>query len=112
MILGSLALHVWDITSDVLVAIVLYSEDIVYFGVSIGIMVLGSLFSGFASVKMGSLRGQIVNGDPDQQIHEDLEMDTSTCCGCLFGLAQLEIFVDAYYSISLERKLRVLLTSL
>ena len=50
MILGSLALHVWDVTSDVLVAIVLYNQDIVYFGVSTGIMVLGSLFSSFASV--------------------------------------------------------------
>ena len=50
MILGSLALHVWDVTSDVLVAIVMYNEDIVYFGVSIGIMVLGSFFGSFASV--------------------------------------------------------------
>ena len=54
MILGSLALHVWDVTSDVLVAIVLYNQDIVYFGVSIGIMVLGSLFSSFASLVWGS----------------------------------------------------------
>ena len=50
MILGSLALHVWDVTSDVLVAIVLYREYIVYFGVSVGIMVLGSVFSSFAGL--------------------------------------------------------------
>ena len=65
MILGSLALHVWDVTSDVLVAIVLYNQDIVYFGVSIGIMVLGSLFSSFASVFRGSLRSTMNGKDPE-----------------------------------------------
>ena len=32
------------------------------------------------------------------------DIDASTCCGCLFGLTQLEIFVDAYYSIRLGKK--------
>ena len=103
MILGSLALHVWDITSDVLVAIVLHNEDIVYFGVSIGIMVLGSFFSSFASVFIGSLRSTMNGKDPETPSNFP-KLDASTCCGCLFGLTQLEIFVDAYYSIRLGKK--------
>ena len=55
MIIGSLALHVWDVASDILVAILLYHEDQVFFGVSIAILVLGSLFSSVASVWFGSL---------------------------------------------------------
>lgn len=105
MILGSLALHVWDVTSDVLVAIVLYNEDIVYFGVSTGIMVLGSLFSSFASVFFGSLRSAMKGEDPDG--HNDFpRIDADSCCSCLFGLTQLEMFVDAYYSIRLGKKTR------
>ena len=53
MIIGSLALHVWDVASDILVLILLYHEDKVFFGVSIAILVLGSLFSALASVWVG-----------------------------------------------------------
>ena len=31
MMMGSLALHVWDVASDILVAILLYHEDVFFF---------------------------------------------------------------------------------
>ena len=97
IILGSLALHVWDITSDVLVTIVLYNEDIVYFGISIGIMVLGSLYGGF----IGLL------GPVERIKSKKLENKAGRIIvyrSCLFGLTQLGIFVEAYYSIRLGKK--------
>ncbi len=103
MMIGSLALHVWDVASDILVLILLYHEDKVFFGISIAIMVLGSLFGSFAGVIFGSLRNKMEGGD-GQGEDKDPEINASTCAGCLCGLTQLEIFVDAYYSIRLGKK--------
>ena len=103
MMMGSLALHVWDVASDILVAILLYHEDQVFFGVSIAILVLGSLFSSVASVFFGSLGVKMEDaklGNNDC----DFKTPPSICAGCLCGLTQLEIFVEAYYSIRLGKK--------
>ena len=86
----------WDVVSDVLVAIVLYNEDKVYFGVSLGIMVLGSLFGGL----VGEMVGIFIR-------NKKMETVIIVGGGCLLlGLTQLEIFVDAYQSIRLGKKTR------
>jgi hypothetical protein len=62
-------------------------------------MVLGSLFSSIAGVMFGSLTEKMneKSGNYDA-------LSAETCAGCLCGLTQLEIFVDAYYSIRLGKK--------
>eukprot|EP00945_MAST-04E_sp_MAST-4E-sp1_P000065 g65.t1 len=104
MMMGSLALHVWDVASDILVAILLYHEDKVFFGISIGVMVLGSLFGSFASVIFGSLKSRMEGGNGGSENENTPAIDASTVAGCLCGLTQLEIFVDAYFSIRLGKK--------
>ena len=104
LVLGSLALHVWDITSDILVAIRLYDENLVWFGMSIGIMVLGSLMISFLSTIMGTF-AQRLDGNDDPDADGD---GADNCCamlgGCCCGLLQLSIFVDAYDSIRLNKR--------
>ena len=96
-ILIALGFHVWDVVSDVLVAIVLYNEDMVYFGVSVGIMVLGSLFGGLVGEMVGHFHQKQENG-------KTVIIMGGGCI--LLGLTQLEIFVDAYQSIRLGKKTR------
>eukprot|EP00945_MAST-04E_sp_MAST-4E-sp1_P006680 g6680.t1 len=104
MIIGSLALHVWDVASDILVLNLLYHEDKVFFGVSIAIMVLGSLFGSFASVIFGSLGVKMEDAKEAKEPNDLNRSTASYVAGCLCGLTQLEIFVDAYYSIRLGKK--------
>ena len=51
-----------------------------YFNVSIGVMILGSFFSSISSAVFSNDRKNLFRA-------------------CFFGLTQLEIFVDAYFSI-------------
>ena len=103
LVLGSLALHVWDITSDILVAIRLYDENLVWFGMSIGIMVLGSLMVSFVSAMSGTFAQRLDGNDDPKGDGSD-----PGCCamlgGCCCGLLQLSIFVDAYDSIRLNKR--------
>ena len=55
-VLASLGLHVFDVFTDVLVTVGLWTEDKVWFWVSVMIIIIGSLFSSVASTFMGAVK--------------------------------------------------------
>eukprot|EP00944_MAST-04C_sp_MAST-4C-sp1_P000848 g848.t1 len=105
-VLASLGLHVFDVFTDVLVTVGLWTEDKVWFWVSVMIIIIGSLFSSIASTLMGAVKAA-AEGETDTDEEGRMSVtfgaefppSATTCGSCLCGLIQLEIFIDAFYSI-------------